>query len=138
MALSNTKAKTAKTSVRSRSKKTKSSSARASNATASRKKLRGGFRLGDLVTGRDRSYRRSIYKVIGRGVDAKHLLLEFVSLKDDTIDRWLDSKAPVDMYQSMRKHSEFRKANRKEIKESRLVIALYRLHRLLRKLGIEE
>lgn len=137
MAWSNTKAKTAKTSVRSRSKTTKSSSARASSASVSRRKLSGGFRVGDLVTGLDRSYQRSIYKVLGKGTKSKSLLLEFVSLRDDVIDRWKDTGAGVLQYQCERRSSEFRKANRKEIKASKRARAIYYLNKLFNRLGLQ-
>jgi hypothetical protein len=87
----------------------------------------------------DRSYRRSIYKVIGPSPtkNPQSLMLEFVSLGADVIERWKDSNAPLDMYQMERKRSEFRRATNNELRESNKARVIYLLRRLLTKLSLQ-
>ena len=105
--------------------------------TQVKKKLKGGFKVGELITGRDRSYKRSIYKVLSKTSNPRILLLEFVSLGEDVIEMWKDRKANPFHYRCERKATDFRKATRKEIRESNRTRGIYQLRKILRKLGLK-
>jgi hypothetical protein len=103
---------------------------------ATRRKLKGGFKVGDLVTGKNRSYHRSVYKVIGPGGSPKYLLLEFVSLGHDVVMNYKRRNAPLGMYQTFRQHARFRKVTKKERKESNKTTARWYLLEILKLLGL--
>ena len=101
-----------------------------------RKKKPRPFEPGDFVTGVDRSYKRSIYKMLSTTEDPLAGLFEFQSLGSDTLDSWLDSKSLKHTYQMYRLYSDFRHASRKEVVEMDRSKALYRLRRILHKLDV--
>ena len=64
------------------------------------------------------------------------LMVEFVSLGRDVVNRYKDTDAPAYVYQSERKASDFRHATKKEIKESIRTIGIYLLSKILSRLGL--
>jgi hypothetical protein len=100
------------------------------------KKSKIPFKIGAMVTGTDRSYKRSIYKFMAATEDSEYGVFEFQSLGWDVIQRWLDVGANVTQYQMLRRYDEFRLAKRNEIKESKDAKAKYSLRRVLDKLNI--
>jgi hypothetical protein len=94
------------------------------------------FEPGDLVTGKDRSYKRSIYKILSSTEDPDIVLVEFQSLGYKNVQMWKDNGASQSSYQFFREYSEFRLATRQEIDESSNTKTQYALIRLLKKLGM--
>jgi hypothetical protein len=83
------------------------------------------FKLGDLVTGKDRSYERSIYKLVAQHNDNTGIY-EIVSFKGRTNELIVSELLAKGVSQSdinsvtqhLRNHSEFRLATWLEIKRS--------------------
>jgi hypothetical protein len=104
--------------------------------------MKAPFKVGDLVTGKDRSFKRSIYKLIG--ISDENLknpefgMFEFQSLGDDVVERWKEQGARVSNYQFIRKFSEFRLATRGEKKEGAKARGMYYLMKMLQRLGITQ
>lgn len=94
------------------------------------------FKVGDLVTGKDRSYRRSIYKFLSSTESANIGLFEFQSLRSDVVERWKDRGAPSHLYRMNREYSEFRKATPGEVLESDKARAMYYMLKVLRHLSL--
>ena len=138
------KVKTKTTLVSSPSKKTRSLSSKGqitgsvrSQKKLPRRKVSCPFSPGDFVTGKDRSYRRSIYKMLSTTENPELGLFEFQSLDKDVVERWKDRGAHVNQYQMVRLYNEYRHATKKELKASDDARMNYFLLRLLCKLGIE-
>jgi hypothetical protein len=94
------------------------------------------FDVGDLVTGKDRSYKRSIYKMVSTTENPIMGLFEFQSLGDSVVEMYKDKGVSKSQYTFPREYADFRPATRKELTESNRVQVVYRLLRLLKKLGI--
>ena len=94
------------------------------------------FKVGDLVTGIDRSYKRSVYKFISTTESDNIGIFEFQSLNGSVVDSYKDSKAPRHTYEFSRLYSEFRLANRDELNENDKYRSSYKLLKLLRLLKI--
>ena len=94
------------------------------------------FKIGDLVTGIDRSYKRSIYKMLSSTEDPDRGLFEFQSLGADVVQRWKDSHSSISQYQMTRKYKDFRLATVDELNESTRAQSRYALQKLLHKLEV--
>lgn len=141
MAGSHIKAKMKKTLASSSSKTTRSTSQRASRTKTTgrlKKSKFPSYNRGDLVTGKDRSYKRSIYKYIGPSVDPLYGEFEFVTLGENTAEQYMRGHRFTDKsaITFRRLFAEFRKATPKEIKKSNQTRARYLLRFLLFRLGI--
>ena len=104
---------------------------------STRRKVSCPFKPGDLVTGKDRSYKRSIYKMLEETENPEVGLFEYQSLGFDVVQSWKDNKARISQYQVLRTYDEFRFANDEELKDSKSAKVNYSLRRLLIKLGME-
>jgi hypothetical protein len=77
------------------------------------------FKKGALVTGKNRSYKRSIYKFIKPTADPDIGIFEFISLNGQTRkDHQRMAKQPVSAYKMPRDYAEFRLATWFEVKSS--------------------
>jgi hypothetical protein len=103
-----------------------------------KKTVRPKFKLGDLVTGKDRSYRRSIYKMVGLSTDPEQGMFEFQSLGNQVVDAFKNQGSPTTMYIFLRRYDEFRHATDEEIRSSDKVRAKYRLIYLLGSLKLAD
>lgn len=100
------------------------------------RKRRYKFKIGALVTGIDRSFKRSVYKLIARSSQADIGLFEFQSLGRDVVERWKDGHASTASYQGYRRYNEFRLATKKELLESYKARSTYMLIKMLRRLRV--
>src|SRR5690606_1052831 len=91
---------------------------------------------GDLVTGIDRTYERSIYKIID--IEEGRCLVEFVSFRGVTKKQWMeqDSSYSEKDFIRWRSLAEFRPAERMEVLRSSTKAHLHLLY-LIRKLRSE-
>jgi hypothetical protein len=96
------------------------------------------FKVGDLVTGVDRSYKRSIYKYV-KSVETfpeEYGWYEFVSLNGNVVQMWKDRGADATQYLFLRLNDEFRLATPAEINSSNTDVTRYAVRSLLMKLGV--
>jgi hypothetical protein len=90
------------------------------------------FNIGDLVTGHNRSYQRSIYQLESI-VDSNYGIYKFISYKSQTYDELVRKGYSQGQLFTHRAHNEFRLATKMEILYSctkthaRLFIFLYKL-----------
>lgn len=96
------------------------------------------FNINDLVTGKNRSYKRSIYRYIGPHEDSPETMgyYQFVTLGNTTVKQWKDRGADPKQYTFPRDHDEFRLATPEEIEESDNVVTEYAVRSLLHKLKV--
>ena len=106
------------------------------NSSPQSRRSSASFKPGDLVTGKDRSYKRSIYKMLSTSENPETGLFEFQSLGPYCVDRYIDMGSKSVQYQFIREYAEFRLANRQEIAVSNRTRSQYRMLKFLERLGI--
>lgn len=94
------------------------------------------FERGNLVTGVDRSYKRSIYKFISDTESSECGVFEFQTLANDSIMMYKMRGYTSSKMQKVRRYDEFRLAEPLEVLESNKLMARDSLRYLLKKLGV--
>lgn len=94
------------------------------------------FAINDLVTGKDKSYLRSVYKYIGHTDDPESGIFELVTYKRQCVDYFRHAKARSTVYTFKRRYDEFVLASSEEIAKSNKTRATYMLCYVLDKLGV--
>lgn len=101
-----------------------------------RTKVKVPFNRGDLVTGLDRSYKRSIYKFLSSTENPEFGLFEFQSLNGNTVVMYKMQGFKQSKFEGVRAYSEFRLAEPFEALENNRLIARDCVRSLLKKLGV--